>query len=289
MELSIEQKKLILSIQKNELTEYHIYRHIAKRVKSEKNKKVLLSIAEQELAHSLIWEKYTKTKVKPKWFKILKFRILNLFFGFTFVVRLMEKGEEIAQDVYLELSKEIPEALTIKEEEDAHEDQLVESLDEERLKYIRSMVLGLNDALVELTGALAGLSFALANTTIIVLSGLITGIAATLSMAASEYLSTKAEGRDDAFKSSVYTGTAYLVVVSLLIMPYLFIPQAKIALGIMLATALIIIFVFNYYMSVALNLSFKKRFLQMSIISLGVALLSFAIGSILRIVLGVDL
>jgi vacuolar iron transporter family protein len=289
MELSIDQKKLIIKNQKNELTEYYIYRHIAKRVKSKENQKVLLNIANQELAHSLIWEKYTKIKVKPNQFKILKFKILNLIFGFTFVVRLMEKGEEIAQEVYLELSNHIPEALTIKEEEDLHEEQLIESLDEERLKYIRSMVLGLNDALVELTGALAGLSFALANTTIIVLSGLITGIAATLSMAASEYLSTKAEGRTDALKSSIYTGSAYIVVVALLIMPYLLIPQAKIAFGIMMAIALVIIFVFNYYMSVALNLSFKKRFLQMSLISLGVATLSFVIGSVLRIVLGVDL
>lgn len=289
MELSLDQKKLILAMQKNELTEYYIYLSISKKIKSEKNKKVLLKIAEQELAHSKIWEKYTKVKVKPKGFKILKFKLLNLIFGFTFVVRLMEKGEEVAQEIYLELSKTIPEALKIMQEEDEHEDQLIESLDEERLKYIRSMVLGLNDALVELTGALAGLSFALSNTTLIVLSGLITGIAATLSMAASEYLSTKAEGRDDALKSSIYTGTAYLIVVALLIMPYLLIPDAKIALAIMITTALLIIFVFNYYMSVALNLSFKKRFMQMSLISLGVALFSFFIGSILRIVLGVDL
>lgn len=289
MQLTIEQQKTILKMQKNELTEYHIYRHLAKRLKSEKNKKVLMNIASQELAHSNIWEKYTKKKIKPNAFKIFKYRVLNFIFGFTFVVRLMEQGEEVAQGIYEDLSKTIPEAMQIKVEEDEHEVLLIESLDEDRLKYIRSMVLGLNDALVELTGALAGLSFALANTTIIVLSGLITGIAATLSMAASEYLSTKAEGREDALKSSVYTGSAYIIVVALLILPYLFIPNAKIALGIMMATAMFIIFIFNYYMSVALNLSFKKRFMQMSIISLGVALLSFGIGTILRIVLGVEL
>jgi len=289
MELSIEQKKQILAMQKNELTEYHIYRHIAKTIKNEKNRNILLRIAEQEKAHQAMWEKYTKVKAKPKYLKIFIYKVLNLVFGFTFVVRLMERGEEVAQGIYEELATFIPEALLIKQEEDEHEDALVESLDEERLKYIRSMVLGLNDALVELTGALAGLSFAIANTTIIMLSGIITGVAATLSMAASEYLSTKAEGRTDAFKSSLYTGTAYLLVVAVLIMPYIFIGNAMIAFGIMMTSALLIIFIFNYYMSVSLNLSFKDRFTQMALISLGVAAFTFVIGSILRVTLGVDI
>jgi len=73
------------------------------------------------------------------------------------------------------------------------------------------MVLGLNDALVELTGTLAGLTFALKNTRLIALSGLITGIAATLSMAASEYLSARTEQESSrALKSSLYTGGAYV-------------------------------------------------------------------------------
>ena len=50
------------------------------------------------------------------------------------------------------------------------------------------------------------LTLAMQNTRLIALSGLITGIAATLSMASSEYLSSKSEGRPDAFKSATYTG-----------------------------------------------------------------------------------
>ena len=69
--------------------------------------------------------------------------------------------------------------------EQEHEAALIELIDEERLRYISSMVLGLNDALVELTGALAGFTFALGNTTTIAMAGFITGSAATLSMAAS--------------------------------------------------------------------------------------------------------
>jgi VIT1/CCC1 family predicted Fe2+/Mn2+ transporter len=149
------------------------------------------------------------------------------------------------------------------------------------------MVLGLNDALVELSGTLAGLTFAFQDTRLISLSGLITGIAATLSMAASEYLSSKADGQANAFKSSLYTGGAYIVTVILLVLPYLLIENPFIALAIMISAVVMIIFVFNLYIAVAKNLNFKKRFLQMAAISLGVAGLSFLIGIGIDKILGV--
>ena len=49
------------------------------------------------------------------------------------------------------------------------EKALPKMLDEERLQYAGSMVLGLNDALVELPSSLAGFAFALQNTRVIVL------------------------------------------------------------------------------------------------------------------------
>lgn len=112
----------------------------------------------------------------------------------TFTLKLMEKGEERAQSAYMEIFEELPEVRKIAEEEKHHEYQLLNLITEEHLDYVGSIVLGLNDALVELTGTLAGLTFALQNTRLIALAGLITGIAASFSMGASEYLSTKAEG-----------------------------------------------------------------------------------------------
>ena len=121
-------------------------------------------------------------------------------------------------------------------------------LDEDRLQYVGSMVLGLNDALVELTGTLAGLSFALQNNKLVALSGLITGISATLSMASSEYLSARSEGSTDAYKSALYTGVMYIFAVVFLVLPYLLYPvdQYLAALITMLAIVVIIIFAFTY-------------------------------------------
>jgi VIT1/CCC1 family predicted Fe2+/Mn2+ transporter len=144
---------------------------------------------------------------------------------------------------------------------------------------------------VELTGTLAGLSFALQNTRIIALSGLITGISATLSMASSEFLSAKSEGNKDALKSSFYTGIAYLITVVMLILPYLLLPPQKymLALFTMLITVVAIIAAFNYYIAVAKDLPFKRRFLEMATISLSVAVLSFVVGLIVKNALGVDI
>ena len=162
-------------------------------------------------------------------------------------------------------------------------------IEEEGLEYIGSVVLGLNDALVELTGALAGLTFAFRNTRLIALAGLITGIAASFSMAASEYLSKKTEGGEkNALKSSIYTGLAYIVTVFLLILPYLIFGHYLVCLAVTIGVAILIIYLFNFYVAVAQDLSFKRRFLEMAGISLGVSLLSFGIGYVIRVVLGVD-
>jgi VIT1/CCC1 family predicted Fe2+/Mn2+ transporter len=152
------------------------------------------------------------------------------------------------------------------------------------------MVLGLSDALVELTGALAGLTLALQNTKLIALTGSITGIAAALSMGASEYLSTKAEGTArNPVKAAIYTGGTYMITVLLLVLPYLILKNYYVCLGCTLAFAVSIIAVFNYYISVAKEEPFRKRFFEMTGLSLGVAAISFFIGFLIRTFLGIDI
>ena len=162
-------------------------------------------------------------------------------------------------------------------------------LDEESLLYAGSVVLGLNDALVELTGALAGLTFAFRDVKIIALSGLITGIAASLSMASSEYLSTRSEEtKKDPVRAAITTGIAYIITVTLLILPYLLLNNEIISLAIALTTSVLIIAIFNFYLSVAKDLPFGKHFLEMAGLSLGVAAFSFVIGILIRNWFGIE-
>lgn len=292
MELQIPKniRSQIVRMQKGEITEHYVYTGIAKRLKkSPENQKILLKIAAEEKAHYELWTKYLGSSARPNRWKIFWFSILNFLLGYTFTLKIMERGEGNAKINYAEIGKYVPDAEKIAKDEDAHENELIGLLDEERLNYVGSMVLGLNDALVELTGALAGLTFAVTNPTYIVLSGLITGIAASFSMAASDYLSSKADGQPNALKSAIYTGITYLVTVIILILPYLLIANPFIALGVMLGSVVLIIFFFNFYIAVAKNLNFRSRFLQMLFVSLGVASFSFLVGYLAKIILGVEL
>jgi VIT1/CCC1 family predicted Fe2+/Mn2+ transporter len=289
VQLSEKIRSQILRSQKSEITEHHIYSKLSKSIKKKKNSEVLHRIAEDEHRHYEFWRQHTGKEVKPNRRKIFFFFWVARIFGLTFGIKLMERGEEQAQINYAEITASIPEAKNIVDDENNHEKELIGLIDEERLNYVGSIVLGLNDALVELTGALAGLSLALRDTRLIALAGLITGIAASLSMATSEYLSTKSEGNADlALKSSFYTGIAYIVTVILLILPYLLLSRYMVSLGVTLCIAVCIIFFFNYYISVAKDYSFKKRFLEMASLSLGVAVISFFIGFLIRLFLGVE-
>jgi VIT1/CCC1 family predicted Fe2+/Mn2+ transporter len=287
--ISPETKKLLLVFQRNEITEYHIYSRLAKAVKSPENQGVLQRIADDERRHYEQWKQHTGQEVAPDRLKVWWYTSVSRVLGFTFGVKLMERGEESAQESYGQLVAEVPEAESIAEEEHDHECALIELLDEEMLRYTGSIVLGLNDALVELTGALAGLTLALQNTKLIALTGSITGIAAALSMGASEYLSTQSEETSkNPVKASVYTGIAYILTVLVLILPYLLLSNYYLCLACTLVAAIGIIAAFNYYVSVAKDEPFRRRFLEMAGLSLGVAGLSFVIGLLLRVFFGIE-
>jgi vacuolar iron transporter family protein len=279
----------IREAQRSEITEYHIYSGLARIQKRADNRKLLQRIADDEKRHYDFWRSVTGSDMKPRRGRVWYFYWIARILGITFGIKLMERGEGCAAVSYGALGKYVPKSKQISREESAHERELIGLISEEKLVYVGSIVLGLNDALIELTGTLAGLTLALRNTRVIALAGLITGIAAAFSMAASDYLSTKAEGNtENALKSSVYTGITYLATVMLLIMPYLIIGNYFICLALTLGIAVTIIFLFNYYISVAKDYPFRKRFFEMAALSLGIAGLSFVIGYCMRLFLGVD-
>ena len=278
-ELEKALEDLILGFQQNEIDGHVIYSYLAAKLKNKDDQAVIAKIAEDELGHYYTWKRYSGKELKPNRFKVFWYKLLFHLFGYTFVIKLQENGEEKAQAGYAPVLDRFPELEAILQDEEEHEEKLLAMIDEESLKYSGSVVLGLNDALVELTGALAGLTLAFQNSQTIALSGLITGIAAALSMAASEFLSTSTEETDrNPGKAALYTGVAYIITVALLILPYLIISNYFVALGVMLLVGILIIALFNFYSSVVREEPFMKRFLRMTGISLSVATISFVIG-----------
>jgi VIT1/CCC1 family predicted Fe2+/Mn2+ transporter len=276
----------------NELTEALVYESLAGRHPEGQNRDLLERIAADERRHAMQLEVLLGEQARPNRFKAWKTILIARFFGLTFGLKLMEKGEGRAADTYRMFADDVPELIRMAQDEDAHETALLSLLDDERLNYMGAIVLGLNDALVELTGALAGFTFALNGSRLIAMTGLITGLAAAMSMAASAFLSARADGEPTdrhPGKTACYTGVAYVCTVIVLILPYLLLSNVKIALAIMLASALGIIALFNFYLSVAKDAPFRKSFLLMAGISTLVATVSFGIGFLLNHTLGAGL
>ncbi len=282
-------RRQFLKFQRDEITEFHIYRALAASTREPGNREVLNRIADDEKRHYDQLRQATGTDVRPDRLRLWAYVWIARLCGLTFSIKLMEAGEADAQENYADHKEEFEPAALMAREENDHEQELIGLLDEERLRYTGSIVLGLNDALVELTGALAGLTLALQNTKLIALTGAITGIAAAFSMAASEYLSTKAEETEKhPVKASVYTGLAYIFTVVILIAPYLIFSNYLVCLLITLVLGIGIIAAFNYYIAVAKDLDFRHRFLEMTGLSLGVAAVSFLIGYLLRTATGIE-
>lgn len=283
---------ILSKMQKNEITEFYIYNKIASTLKEkDPNKKILARIAEDEKNHNLKIYELTKLKIKPNQIKIYFYYFISKIFGLSFGLKLMEKGESLASKAYERLSDKAKILKSLSIDEQRHEKELLNILSEERLEYAGSIVLGLNDALVELTGALAGLTFALQNNRLVALAGLITGFAASLSMAASGYLSSKEEGEKETknpLKAALYTGVAYIITVISLILPYFIFSNSFLSLSITLIIAILIIFLYTFYITTAKDLKFFPRFIEMVIISLGIAVISFFAGLGLKKFLGID-
>jgi VIT1/CCC1 family predicted Fe2+/Mn2+ transporter len=286
------QRQKVIGFQRDEITSHKLYAQLANMIRDPQNAQVLRDMSATELSHYQFWKNLSHQDVGPQNLLIFFYTLMARVLGLTFSIKLIEKMEKAGAESYAEFESIVPGAAKMGEDEEEHEASLSNMIQEEFLDYVGSIVLGLNDALVELTGTLAGLTLALQSGKLVAVSGLITGIAAAFSMAASEYLSSRAENDPKAGRSALYTGVAYLITVVLLILPYLVIPQAGsgifVSLVVTLLIAVAIIFGFNFYISVAKDLPFGKRFFEMLAISMGVAAFSFLVGLVVRNVFGVD-
>ena len=290
MAYSKETQRLLLRIQQSEMTEAAAYHAMASSIKDGHNRETLGKIADEIAAQAHALEKFTDALPQPDNRKVRRYARRARVFGFTVAAKLMDKRKVKVEHHAKKLLDEVPEVERLEADEHDRDEKLFDLLSEKRLSYVGAMILGMNDAIVEITGTLAGLTLAMQNTRLIALSGLITGVAATLSMAASEYLAERSDGKGDAAKSGLMTGGAYFITVVILLLPYLILDDKMylLAMGIMLAFVILILAAFNFYTSVARDVPFGKNFGQMCAISLGVAALSFVLGYAVRTFLGVD-
>lgn len=279
----------LLAFQQHELNGAFIYKNLAHITKKTENKKLLAELSNKEWEHYDSAKLITGKELHPNNIKIIFFFMLARIFGLIFGIKLMEYSSKREKRLYDTLCQH-PDYRQIIEEGEEKEKLLINDIDEERLYYMGAIVLGLNDALIEFTGALAGFAFAFQNHQIVAMAGAIAGIAAALSMGASEYMSCKAEkGKMNPLKAAAYTLFAYLVTVGLLILPFVLLQNVYFGLAVSLLAASIVIATFNFYYAVTRDESFWHRFLEMLAISFSVAFTSFGIGWLMKHFTGINI
>ncbi|WP_048147753.1 VIT1/CCC1 transporter family protein [Palaeococcus ferrophilus] len=184
-----------------------LYARLAKGEKDETLKREFLRLSKIESKHASFWHEFlTKRNASPPRVKVgrlrvLSIRVLRKLLGPGAVASLLEMGENSAVEKYFEFltnfELEEAERRALSEvilDELEHEHFFAETKRRFHTENIRDFVLGMNDGLVELLGAVTGLSAVYVSTPRIVgISGLIVGVAGALSMAIGAFISVRSQ------------------------------------------------------------------------------------------------
>ncbi len=267
-----------------------IYSELAKSEKNPKRANILRSLASDEKSHYEFWKRVSKGECKAKInrFELIAVKLLRRVFGLTFTLKLLERGEERAINGYKEFFKEAKdieeknEISKIIDDESRHERELVGQIDERIVRYMSFVVLGLADAIVEITGVHAGFLGVTDNTIMAGIAGLVVGFSAAISMASAAYLQAKQEvGKRSPTTSAMATGLAYIGAVVALALPYFLIHHMFKAFSISLSIGVVLIATFNYYSSIVLEKKFLREFVESTGLMLATAFASYFFGDAL--------
>src|SRR3989454_2012030 len=173
------------------------------------------------------------------------------------------------------------------ESEEGQEDLLIGEIKENRVKYMSFIVLGLADAVVEISGIHAGSLGIYGKTELAGLAGIIAGLAASIAMASAAYAQAKQGFEGSAKWSAIYTGVSYMLTAVLLALPYFLTRVMVVALGTSLIIGGILVAMMTYYDTVISNREFKRQFGEIAGLILAASLSLYIIGYVIRQRLGI--
>ena len=280
----------------DEYADFTLYDRLAKRVDDNSSfAEALRQLSTTEKKHYEFWKKYIPDE-EPKFSKAKLYLVLLLqtIFGLTFAVRYLERHESVVIRQYKSVAEIIPaeDRAAFKEiiaDEEQHEKEFRKRVESSAVSYISFVVLGLADALVEITGIHAG-SLGIYNSTEIAgLAGIIAGGAASLAMASAAFAQAKQGFQGSARLSAVYTGISYFVTAVTLATPYFLTRVMLNALAVSLLFAVIILALATYYSSVISFKPFTRDFVEILLIMFGVTVALYFFGYFIREITGITI
>ncbi len=280
----------------DEYKDYLVYSMLARAERNEAHRRILEKLASDELRHYEFWKRLAGDGCRAGLSRV-EARLMLLtrrLLGLTFTLKLLERGEEETISEYRDMLEVVPneyrgELEGIIRDEIDHEEKLMSSIEESRVKYIGFVALGLADAIVEITGVHAGFLGYSATTLVAGVAGLVVGFSATISMASAAYIQAKeVEGRDPVV-SALVTGLAYMAAVIALAVPYFLTDSMELAFAASILVGLAIVAGFTFYSTVLSGRSFLREYLETAGLMMGTAFGAYFFGVFLRDLFGVPI
>lgn len=273
----------------DEFRDYMVYLALVRIEKDSNRKEILKKIASQEYEHYLFWKKLSgECIVKISRIYIITVLLIRVIFGLTFTVKILEGHESRTIREYRSISEKLNDEdkknleKLIRDEEE-HEKYFINQIDEKILKYTGFIVLGLADAIIEITGVHAGFLGATSSTLVAGVAGLVVGFAAAISMSVASYLQAKTQTtmKSSPIFSALVTGIAYIGSVAALATPYFLLRSILHAFITSVMIAVTLTFVFTFYTSVVNEKRFSREFLESIFLILGTSLATYFFGELL--------
>ena len=283
----------ILRYCEDEFTDHLVYHRLAEREKDQAKKNILEQLSKQEEDHYRFWNSLIQShspKIKHGFIGFVI--VLRYVFGLTFVIKFLERHEEHVIDEYKSVLSEFKgkdqEYLEkMIGEEEKHEKYFISQINEGVVKYLGFIVLGLADAIIEISGVHAGFLGITSSTTMAGVAGLVVGFAAAISMGAAAYLQAKQDPTRNPVTSAIITGISYILAVTLLALPYFLTGYMVFAFTISLLAALLLTAYFTFYSAILFDRSFSREFLESAGLTLATAAATFFFGELIGRLFGI--
>lgn len=279
----------------DEYLDHRVYSALAAVEWNGRRRELLRRLSEVERRHFDFWLKFAgryRPSLKARLYPYL-FAFLRLLFGATFAAKLLERGEDKAVERYkmaldlMEAPEDRKALESIIADEMEHEKEFIAQLDEAIVRYMSALVLGMADAIIEITGTHAGALGTTSSAIITGVVGLVVGVSAAISMASASYLQTKHETGRSPTVAALVTGVGYVVAAALMSLPYFIADNIYAAFAASLAVSVLLALMFTYQGSVYADRDFRSEFVQTVGLLLGVAALAYLLGDGLSAAFGI--
>lgn len=282
-----------------ELYQSELYMRFSEHEKDIELRRILIELSKEDSNHAMLWGAKAQDLHKKR-VGNLRFRVMLLLrktLGLELAIKLIDYKEyEIKAKIKKQCPpRDIAEADRIIKYEESKEGRLKSRILSRNkiLANVRDVVFGMNDGLVEILAATAGIGAAIQQPYLVLISGSIVAISGTLSMAGGAYLSTEYQNTIEKKEnvknkwhspksSAAYVGVAYIFGALFPLLPFIFGMYGYAAIAMSVAITAVVLIITSAIISIVSDTPIIERISKTLAITLGIALITIVIGAAAR-------